>query len=310
MIASLRAEVASHGDQMAVVPIRRLEELRQDVKNLKDSADLNNFQKFIVDTIYQLDVPEGDFPIRSIIIVASPSPSTVRLTFVRDGKTFPVMIPVSYVDKDRSPVRIENYLKTFHHARGSHVCYAPRLPRKLLAVRSGLGEYGRNNICYVEGMGSFLNLNPYFSDIPCAEDRWQDMCQMEACHTCRLCLQNCPTAAILPTRFLIDNERCLTYFNEAGGEWNFPDWIDPAWHNALYGCLRCQAVCPKNKPFLNTRVEQIDFTEAETAYLWEGKSPELFPEELKQKAAALAMEEYLGVLPRNLRVLFPQYGVE
>jgi epoxyqueuosine reductase len=32
------------------------------------------------------------------------------------------------------------------------------LPLKSLAVRSGLAAYGRNNVCYVPGMGSFLEL--------------------------------------------------------------------------------------------------------------------------------------------------------
>ena len=31
---------------------------------------------------------------------------------------------------------------------------------KLAAVRSGLAQYGRNNICYVEGMGSFFHSTP------------------------------------------------------------------------------------------------------------------------------------------------------
>ena len=31
---------------------------------------------------------------------------------------------------------------------------------KLAAVRSGLAQYGRSNICYVEGMGSFFHSTP------------------------------------------------------------------------------------------------------------------------------------------------------
>lgn len=48
------------------------------------------------------------------------------------------------------------------------------LPLKSLAAHSGLAVYGRNNICYVPGMGSFLELVGLYSDLPCSEDTWQE----------------------------------------------------------------------------------------------------------------------------------------
>jgi epoxyqueuosine reductase len=108
----------------------------------------------------------------------------------------------------------------------------------------------------------------------------------------------------LPARFLIDNERCLTYFNEAGGEWEYPGWIDPSMHHTLYGCLRCQIVCPANRPYVNNEMEPVEFTEEETGFLLKGKPFETFPESLRQKVEALGMAEYLGAIPRNLRILF------
>ena len=153
-------------------------------------------------------------------------------------------------------------------------------------------------------MGSFLNLAPYFSDIPGMEACWHDIRQMDVCSDCQACLHNCPTAAITSTRFLIDNERCLTYFNEAGGQGDFPEWIDPSSHHTLYGCSRCQTVCPANKKYLSNIIEPVEFTEEETILLWEGKPFEHFPETLKKKVKEIDMVNYLGALPRNLRVLF------
>ncbi len=306
MIESLKIEIGKQGDRAAIVPVHRLQNIRQDVAEVKCREDLNRFQRFILDDLYSLDLPECDFAIQSILVVATPSPAAIEVTFTRNGKRIPEILPTSYVDKEKSPSRIETYLKAFLHPIGYHVCCAPQLPRKLIAVRSGLGMYGRNNICYVEGMGSFLNLNLFFSDIPCTEDQWQDIRHMEICHTCQACLHICPTAAILPTRFLIDNERCLTYFNESGGEWDFPGWIDPLSHHTLYGCMRCQTACPMNTPYLHTRMEPLEFTEEETALLIEGKPFEIFPESLKQKVRALEMMEYLSVVPRNLQVLLNQ----
>ncbi len=303
MIEALKREVTLQGGRTAILPIHRLQAIRQDVQDLKNKGGLNHFQLHIVNSLYGLDVPEASFEIRSIIIVASPSPPIVDLTFQWQGKSIPAMLPASYVDKNRAPRRVEAYLKALLNPGGYHILYAPQLPHKLLAVRSGLGRYGRNNICYVEDMGSFLNLSPFFSDIPCPEDAWQEICQMELCQACQACLQNCPTGAILPERFLIDNECCLTYFNEAGSEWNFPDWIDPSAHHTLYGCLRCQAICPANQPYLKNKVDPVEFTEVETSLLLTGKSFELFPESLRQKVEALDMMNYFGAIPRNLHAL-------
>lgn len=308
MVGSLKAEIEKHGDQAVIVPVQRLQNLRQDVEDLKTKGGLNNFQQYILNDIYRIDVPDAGFEIRSIILVASPSPAKVDLIFHWQGKSIPVMLPASYMDKNKAPVRIEGYLQAFLSSGNQHVLYAPKLPHKLLAVRSGLGRYGRNNICYVEGMGSFINLNPYFSDVPCTDGVWQEICQMDRCRTCQACLSSCPNAAILPERFLINNERCLTYFNEAGGEWNFPEWIDPAAHHTLYGCLRCQFACPANRPYLNTHLEPVEFAEEETDLLLAGKPVELFPQDLRQKVEALEMSEYLGAIPRNLQAIFNQVG--
>jgi epoxyqueuosine reductase len=304
MIEMLKSEIALHGDKAAVVPIHHLQNIRKDLQELEDSEKLNNFQHYILNNLYQLDVPVSEFTSQSIIIVASPGPSTIEIIFNWKGHRIQSILPASYVEKETAPLRIENYLKAFLNPQGYHLLYAPQLPRKRIAVSSGLGLYGRNNICYVEGMGSFINLSLFFCDIPCIEDSWQDIRQMDICQTCRKCLENCPTSAITPVKFLIDNERCLTYFNEAGGEWDFPTWIDPSSHHTLYGCMRCQTVCPANRPVLNNVQFAEEFSEEETRFLMQGKPFDLFPKDLKQKVVELNMMNYLGVLPRNLGVLF------
>ena len=304
MIESIKQEILNHGDMFQIVPVSRLQDIAEDIKNLKSSGFLNSFQEYIVNDLYMLDVPDAGFEILSIIIVASPSPALVKIIFNRKGKRLPLMLPAAYIDKKSAPAGIEHYLNEYLSPRGYHVKYAPQLPRKLLAVRSGLGLYGRNNICYVQDMGSFLNLAPFYSDVPVKEPSWHIIRQMDLCKECKVCLVNCPTAAISNDRFLIDNERCLTYFNEAGGEYDFPEWIDPSSHNAIYGCLKCQTVCPVNKEFLDNIVEPVEFTEAETLLLVEGKPLEKFPDVLVQKINTIDMLPYLSALPRNLKVLF------
>lgn len=310
MVEQTMQVIMAHGDKAKFIPISRLEDIRKYIAVLNDSGLLNNFQKFIINNLYKTDMPEAALEAKSILIVASPGPSSAKLYFRWKGKRVPLFIPASYIEKNAAPERIEQYLNAFLSRSGYRVAHAPGLPHKLLAVRSGLGLYGRNNICYVEGMGSFLNLSLFFSNIPCADENWHEIRQMDCCKSCTLCLDHCPTRAITADRFLIDNERCLTYFNEGGGEWDFPEWISPSAHNCIYGCLKCQAVCPKDKAYLDNVIEPAEFSEEETSSLIEGKPYEQFTCELKRKIEDLNMVEYLGALPRNLKVLFNSHRNE
>ena len=167
----LSQELLNHGDKFTLVPVSRLHDIKQDIANLKAGESLNSFQTYIVNDLYGLDVPETDFEIRSIVIVASPKPLLARITFTWQGQKVPLTLPASYLNEVSGPLKVERYLNEFLNPKGYHVIYAPRLPRKLLAVRSGLGLYGRNNICYVAGMGSSPLLITCFSDMPCLEDK-------------------------------------------------------------------------------------------------------------------------------------------
>ncbi len=126
------------------------------------------------------------------------------------------------------------------------------LPLKLLAVQSGLGRYGRNNVCYVPGMGSFFQLAAYYSNMQARTDFWQEPKAMPICENCHACHLNCPTRAISNDRFLLNAEKCLVFHNEKRGNIPFADWIDPSWHNCLIGCA-----LPKHLP-LEQRLQELD----------------------------------------------------
>jgi epoxyqueuosine reductase len=149
--------VAAHGDVAVVVPVGRLADLRRDVEALKRDNVLNDFQRHIVDSMYTLEIPDIGFPVRSIIIVATPSVAAT-ITLTRRGRSIPVSIPPGYVGNVSAPIAIERYLNEALAPMGYRVRHAPRIPKELLTVRSGLGVYGRNNLCYAEGMGSLPNL--------------------------------------------------------------------------------------------------------------------------------------------------------
>jgi epoxyqueuosine reductase len=175
------------------------------------------------------------------------------------------------------------------------------LPLKLLAVFSGLAKYGKNNVVYAEGLGSFFRLIAFLSDMPPGRSHWLEPRAMKECNKCKACLNACPTGAIVPDRFLIHAERCITFLNEGTGD--FPEWIDPAWHNSLVGCMRCQLVCPVNKRFVTWVEEGETFNETETDLILNGVPLDRLPSETAHKLNRSYMVDYLDVLPRNLRAL-------
>ncbi len=236
---------------------------------------------------------------KSLIVVAVPEPQ-IRVIFTWRGESWPVTIPPTYTNYREKDKRVGDVLSRVLNPQGYHVARAT-LPLKTLAVRSGLGDYGRNNICYVSGMGSFHRLVAFYTEFPCPEDTWREPQMAKSCQSCQACVDICPTGAITGKRFLIYAERCLTFHNERRGE--FPAWIDPSWHNCLVGCLHCQIRCPQNVRFLEWIEGDQVFSEEETSLILEHVPSNHLPLETVKKLEQLDLIEYLDVLPRNLRLL-------
>ena len=214
------------------------------------------------------------------------------------GESKETIIPSTYnhdVDSELMGI-VSAFLKPYD----LRVCEA-LLPEKLLAVRSGLACYGRNNVAYVDGLGSYVRLRAFFSDLPCPEDSWREPAMMEACVNCSACRKRCPTGTIVSDRVLIHAEKCLTFFNE--GLHQFPEWIDPSWHHCLIGCLRCQDVCPVNQEFVGWIDEGEVFSEEEATLILRGASKTDLPEEMVEKLGRLYMLRDFDLLRRNLSVL-------
>ncbi len=182
-----------------------------------------------------------------------------------------------------------------------------KLHLKLLAVRSGLGKYGRNNICYVDEMGSLITLYAFFTDFQFEVDNWTEIQMMDFCKSCTICVNNCPTHAI-PTspeeNFVIKAGKCITLYNEIDGE--FPQWIELGAHNALEGCMRCQLTCPGNSKSIKLTERFEDVTEEETKMILEGEPDEKFLNALAKKIKMFTPSYALKKFPsfkRNLSAL-------
>ena len=302
IIEKLHRQLNAMGFKMAIVSIRHLVELESSLFDLNQQEQIichfhpKIFERYRSSWDFKLsrDFPEP----QSIITVAVPQPK-VRVIFKRNGRMYSTIIPPTYIhDTDE---RIIHMMTRLFGDHGYQVCSA-NLPKKLLAVRSGLASYGRNNIAYIDGFGSYFRLTAYFSDIPCPSDGWREAHNLERCHTCSACMTRCPTNAICQDRFLIRAENCLTFFNEGAEE--FPEWVDPGWHNCIVGCMICQDVCPENKNNKDQIIEGRIFSEEETQMILDGVREECLSSETIEKLEALYMLEYYHVLPRNLDLLF------
>jgi epoxyqueuosine reductase len=298
MTQELYLRLEKQGYRGKIVSIKHLHDLQMEIEgHHRTGLFCEEFYQERL-TWFDFKVPTGLPEAKSFIIVATPQPQ-VQVSFVLNGKSLSLFIPPTYSYSTDEQVR--NLLASLLEPKG-YSLLKTALPLKLLAVHSGLAQYGKNNITYVAGMGSFHRLVAFYTDFPCLEDSWGELRVMDHCKKCSACLKVCPTGAIASDRFLLHAEQCLTFHNERPGE--FPTWIDSAWHNCLIGCLLCQGFCPVNKDFSTWIEEKAEFSHKETTLLLQGVSRDELPAETVRKLKQLGILEDLDVLPRNLSVLF------
>jgi epoxyqueuosine reductase len=294
--------IEEHGWKGQIIPIGHIADLQ--------NAIFNRYEQGLIDKkLYQEQLsffsfdPPTELPDASSIIILAVPTLQMRIIFKWQGRCIPVIVPPTYVSYTPRTESTQDVLAVWLKHEGYRLA-KPQLPLKTLAVYSGLAKYGRNNICYVDGMGSFLQLVGAFSNLSCDNDQWQEPKKLDRCESCTACLQNCPTKAISKNRFLLHAENCLTYHNEAASD--FPTWINPSWHHCLIGCLRCQTICPENKAVIKLFEDRADFSEQETALFIQGVPIDQLPKEMVIKIKSLKINENYRLLSRNLSMIIKQ----
>jgi epoxyqueuosine reductase len=290
----------ARGHRAVAVPVGRLDELREHYEDLARRGVLD--EDLAQDLLKGLSLrpPEEVPDPKSLIVVATRDP-VVCCTFGWRGDVVSIPIPPTYLHYRRSAEELARTLAEFL-PQDCHLAPLPNAPQKLLAVRSGLARYGRNNITYVPGFGSFHRLNTVCTDLPCADGEWSAPSMMPICEGCTRCASACPTGAMPEDRVLLRGELCITYWNEKPGDVPFPEWLDRDWHECLVGCLHCQLACPENEAILDCQEAGPSFTEDETEALLSGGRPDDLPHDLRDKLESWDLLVWLGALPRNLAV--------
>ncbi len=121
-----------------------------------------------------------------------------------------------------------------------YVDTGPVLEREF-AVRAGLGWFGKHTNLIHKRVGSWLLIGEILLDIELDPDGPA----ADHCGTCTLCLEACPTDAIVEP-YVVDSRRCISYHTiELKGA--IPLEYRAAMEDRVFGCDDCQDVCPWNR---------------------------------------------------------------
>jgi epoxyqueuosine reductase len=116
-----------------------------------------------------------------------------------------------------------------------------RIVDRAVAARSGLGWYGKHSNIIVPGRGSWVMLGELVVDLDLTPDRplKQD------CGRCTICIDKCPTHAIVSPH-TVHAPKCISFLTieERGA---IPHDLRPQMQDWVYGCDVCQEVCPYTK---------------------------------------------------------------
>lgn len=113
-----------------------------------------------------------------------------------------------------------------------------RIVDRAVAARAGLGWYGKNACIIVPGHGSWVMLGELLLDLDLEPDAPLD----RNCGRCQICLDRCPTGAIVAP-YTIDTPACISYLT-IENQGAIPRHLRPRLGDWVFGCDVCQEVCP------------------------------------------------------------------
>lgn len=113
-----------------------------------------------------------------------------------------------------------------------------RIVERAVAARAGLGWYGKHSCLIVPGHGSWVLLGEMVLDL----DLVPDTPLARNCGRCTICLDRCPTGAIVAP-YTVHAPSCISYLTIELRE-SIPLELRAQMGDWVYGCDVCQEVCP------------------------------------------------------------------
>jgi epoxyqueuosine reductase len=153
------------------------------------------------------------------------------------------------VTKDGLALKVKAF-RQFLRANGVDSKVPPNMPHRLSAARAGLGTFGKNCLFYARRVARYSSFvfpialvvdKEYPPDEPTIAIGCSDWCR-------NACVAACPTHA-LKGNGKIDPRRCISYLTYYGDGLTPLELREPM-GMYVYGCDRCQNVCPRNIPWI------------------------------------------------------------
>jgi epoxyqueuosine reductase len=170
---------------------------------------------------------------------------------------------------------------------------------KAWAARAGLGWIGKHSNLITRTHGSWVFLGELLLNLELEYDKEQ---MEDHCGICTLCLEACPTEAIVEP-YVVNSNRCISYATIELRSAEIPDDVAENLQGWLYGCDICQDVCPWNRfeqPAPEIRFEPREGNvNAQLSDILE-LTPETYAERFRKSAIKRAK---LAGLQRNAQVL-------
>lgn len=122
----------------------------------------------------------------------------------------------------------------------AHFVDKHHVQERVYAQQAGIGWIGKNSCVINRDQGSWL----FLAGIATSLDLAADAPALDQCGSCTMCIDACPTGAIVDAH-VVDATKCIAYLTiEVDGP--IPEdkraWVG----NHVYGCDICQDVCPWN----------------------------------------------------------------
>jgi len=171
---------------------------------------------------------------------------------------------------------------------------------KAWANRCGLGWQGKNTLLINKSLGSFVFIGTIITD---AELDY-DIPMAEGCGSCTICLDACPTGALVGPHE-IDIRKCISHLtmeqkNPLDAE------LKEKFNHFIYGCDICQNCCPWNKKLKDTEDKSFYPSEAFRNMEkkdWDNLTEEKFNEIFSDSAA---LRITYPVFKRNIDFINPE----
>ncbi len=149
--------------------------------------------------------------------------------------------------------RLANQLAEMAPGAKARVCVdTTPILEKAFARKAGLGWIGQNTLLFNDQCGSGLLLAEILTTL---ELPYDEPLPGDPCANCGLCVEACPTGALLGDRRM-DSRRCLSFLTiENRGE--IPVQFRQVMGNRVFGCDECQQVCPYNSGAFPSKIPSL-----------------------------------------------------